>query len=70
MKTYPEGIGSSKAFEVAASNQQKDAHTKTPQAARTSTDLASDSSSFDVQHVTDDIPHGALSTSLVLEQVP
>jgi len=47
--------------------QQKDAHTKNPQAKHTSTDLASDSFSFYVQHVTEDIPHGALSTSPVLE---
>ena len=32
--------------------------------------MASDSYNFDVQHVFDDIPHGALSTSSVLEQVP
>jgi len=65
-----EGIGSSKAFEIAASNQQKDAHAETPQGAHTSTNSASDSFSFDVQHVTDDIPHGAMSTSPVLEHVP
>jgi len=52
----PEGIGSSKAFEVATSNQQKDAHTENPQTTHTSTDLASDTFSFDVQHVTEDIP--------------